>query len=681
MEDDSTAAMSRYDTANLDNEETMALTDDARTLALPIGPEMFSEVQMETDKPRVQRGLDDLEGEIISGRYRITRRIGKGGMGVVYLAAQTNLDRNVCIKVLNPALLDDADAVGRFEREARGLSRLQHPNIVTIFDYGRDGNLAYIVMEYAQGETLGKYLKAHGPLKLDEFLPIAVQVLKGIGEAHKMGLIHRDIKPANIVLCELEGEKNFVKILDFGLAKLAQGGEDLTKDQQLVGSASYMSPEQILTGASDTRTDVYALGVMFYLMLSGHKPFTGSNDNAILYQHVNAAPPPLEPLLAKEQNVPTELCQVIQQCLMKSPDKRPQTAIDLLTAISYALDAPQLRAGYSSMTLQRVEQPKGEEEAPVAPPAPPQLAEAIPAEDDISKSLPPKPQAPTAPAVEEAQPDPTVMLPKENFSTETRDRKILIITVCCVAALVSIILSFVITTINNKGNNEPNVFQKSSEASDDNSNAEKNDAEYLKNLFVPVEKSLTEHNWAEAHAKLNDIKSTKPEIEKTDEFKVFNKRIRIGQELEKIQSGALDNTVIDKSDTLKALKQLLDINQDDADVEVEIKLIQNEIAEYPTLTFEIDDREKTTLSIDNISVGETPESIVLEKGTHQIHIKRSGYSDYDEKIELDEDKPLLVTLEPKKSTNSDKKKPRNGNNGSGISVGYTRGGNGSTFIQ
>ncbi|MBQ9395415.1 MAG: serine/threonine protein kinase, partial [Proteobacteria bacterium] len=354
VEDDKTVSLSRYDTAELDNEETMALMDDACTVALTRDPEKFSEVKMDTDKPRVQRGLDDLEGEVISGRYRITRRIGKGGMGVVYLAAQTNLDRNVCIKVLNPALLDDADAVGRFEREARGLSRLQHPNIVTIFDYGRDGNLAYIVMKYAQGETLGKYLKAHGPLKLDDFLPIAVQVLKGIGEAHKLGLIHRDIKPANIVLCELEGEKNFVKILDFGLAKLAQGGEDLTKDQQLVGSASYMSPEQILTGASDTRTDVYALGVMFFLMLSGHKPFTGSNDNAILYQHVNAAPPPLEPLLSPEQNVPPELCQVIAQCLMKSPDKRPQTALDLLTAISYALDAPQLRAGYSSMTLQRV---------------------------------------------------------------------------------------------------------------------------------------------------------------------------------------------------------------------------------------------------------------------------------------------------------------------------------------
>lgn len=319
-----------------------------------------------TDMPKPPNGMpkpvrkrhhnvEELEGEKISDRYLVLRRVGKGGMGVVYLAQQTNLNRDVCIKVLNPALIDDESAVVRFEREARGLSRLQHPNIVTIFDYGRDDDLAYIVMEYAQGETLSKFIKREGAMHMDVFLPIAVQILKGIGAAHKLGLIHRDIKPANIMLCELEGQPNFVKILDFGLAKLAQGQEDVTKEQQLVGSASYMAPEQILQGVSDARTDVYALGIMFYQMLAGKKPFTGPNDNIILYKHVNEQPAPLKSVLDHSQAVPDALCQVIEQALNKDPEKRPQSAIAFLDAISYSLEAPQLRMSFSSMSIGRID--------------------------------------------------------------------------------------------------------------------------------------------------------------------------------------------------------------------------------------------------------------------------------------------------------------------------------------
>ncbi len=336
-----------------------------------------------SEMPR--RTLDTLEGEFISDNYQIIRRIGKGGMGVVYLAMQTKLGREVCVKVLNSDLIENEDALGRFQREARGLSILHHPNIVTIFDYGRDGDLAYIVMEYAQGITLGKYIKQNGAMALETFLPIAVQILKGIGEAHKLGLIHRDIKPANIMLCELEGEKNFVKILDFGLAKLAKGDDDVTKEHQLVGSASYMSPEQILTGVSDTRTDVYALGVMFYLMLSGRKPFVGPNDNVILYKHVNEIASPLKTLVDESQGVPEALCEVIDQCLTKDPSKRPADAVALLHAISYALDAPQLRAGYSSMSLGRIDLQRLSEEAEthMLPPAAsiPQLSAVLKAAD------------------------------------------------------------------------------------------------------------------------------------------------------------------------------------------------------------------------------------------------------------------------------------------------------------
>ena len=418
-------------------------------------------------------GLEELEGEVISGRYQILRRIGKGGMGVVYLAQQTNLGRNVCIKVLNPALLDDEDAVGRFEREAKGLSRLQHPNIVTIFDYGRDGDLAYIVMEYAQGVTLSKYLKAHGALTLDEFLPVAVQILKGIGEAHKLGLIHRDIKPANIILAELEGESNFVKILDFGLAKLAQGQEDLTKEQQLVGSASYMAPEQILTGASDPRTDVYALGVMFYLMLAGRKPFNGSNDNVILYKHVNEIPSPLKTMVEERQGIPETLCEVVDQCLMKEPEKRPQTALDLLKAISYALDAPQLRAGFSSMSLARIDLQKVSEEAEthfigtagtgsISAPVP--SGSAAPAESaGTPGGIPMANLSPASSVSSVVSPAEAVASYPTGGTREERDRKMLIILIVVGAALVAIVVSVAMGML---GNHEqsPKIGQSMQEA-------------------------------------------------------------------------------------------------------------------------------------------------------------------------------------------------------------------------
>ena len=427
--------------------------------------------ESDADKTSVLRSLDELEGEIISSRYQIIRRIGRGGMGVVYLAQQTNLNRNVCLKVLNPALLDDADAVGRFEREAKGLSRLQHPNIVTIFDYGRDGNLAYIVMEYAQGITLSKYIKANAPLDRDKFVPIAAQILRGIGEAHKLGLIHRDIKPANIILSELEGEQNFVKILDFGLAKLVQGQEDLTKEQQLVGSASYMAPEQITIGQSDTRTDVYALGVLFYFMLSGSKPFTGPNDNVVLYKHVNEHADPLFSHITPDQGVPESLCEVIDQCLNKNPDKRPQTATDLLNAISYALDAPQIRAGFSSMSMPPVDtvHNSGAEMPSVM-----QMRPELPPEHD------PDPMTPSDTTVSDIVPDMTIseeenIVDDPSFSPkdvsqmspkQIKDRRLLLILLASIITAVALLTLILINAFNN--NTTPKVVQNNQAAQQNN---------------------------------------------------------------------------------------------------------------------------------------------------------------------------------------------------------------------
>lgn len=658
--------------SDIDDEKTTAIGHDEAILAvgdkteamermrieaeeLPLPPKLQTEVPMETDKTRLQRGLDELEGEVISGRYKIIKRIGKGGMGVVYLAQQTNLNRNVCIKVLNPALLDDEDAVSRFEREAKGLSRLQHPNIVTIFDYGRDGNLAYIVMEYAQGETLGKYLKAHGALSGDEFLPIAVQTLKGIGEAHKMGLIHRDIKPANIVLCELEGEKNFVKILDFGLAKLAQGGEDLTKDQQLVGSASYMAPEQILVGTSDTRTDVYALGVMFYLMLSGKKPFTGSNDNAILYQHVNATAAPLKSLINPSQNVPDTLCDVVEQCLQKAPEKRPQTALDLLNAISFALDAPQLRAGYSSMTLQHVDLQKISEEAethfiehssvhglaPVSSAG--QVVDAP--HSEVSGALPPMMLNQTS-GVSGVVSNSGISVPLvDNTNTfarssqEAHDRKILIAILAAVALVVAGIVSYIV--VRSVDDSQPDTVQN--DITPENK---------IENIFAQLEEAINEGQWDKTSRLLKVLD------EQLNAYEGVNKsdfQIREGNIEFKIKTTQQFNEARQETEN-KNYEKAISIYQsilkaDNSNTEAQAELAELQKYLISKIVFELDERAQTILYVDNILQGSTPEFINLSPGEHQIRITREGYVDYEETVTLEANNSIKRTIELLESRN------------------------------
>lgn len=274
-----------------------------------------------------------LVGKMLAGRYRIERCIGRGGMGVVYLAQQSALGRAVVIKVLPREFVDNEEAIIRFEREARGMSRLQHPNVVAIHDFGHDADLAFICMEYVAGETLSQRLRREGHVPLTEFAAIAAQLLHGIGEAHRIGLIHRDIKPSNIMLTERHGQQNYVKILDFGLAKLMKGSDEVTKEQTLVGSAAFLSPEQIMGRAIDHRVDIYAMGVLFYYMLCGDKPFSG-DDIRVLYQHVHDAPEPLAPKLPQGHRVPAELVALVERMLEKSPDARPHDAVIALAELT-----------------------------------------------------------------------------------------------------------------------------------------------------------------------------------------------------------------------------------------------------------------------------------------------------------------------------------------------------------
>ena len=279
----------------------------------------------------LEPGGDPLIGHVLNDKYTVERLIGRGGMGHVYLATATEngATKDVVVKMIAPPLAQQPQAMARFEREAKRLDGLRHSNIVEMFDYGRQGGRAYIVMEWVDGELLSDYMARKGRLKLTEFVPIAAQILKGVGHAHSRDLMIRDIKPANVMLTERKGRANFVKIIDFGLAKMLEGDDDITK-QHFIGTSGYLSPEQIKGLEIDLRVDVYAMGVLFYQMLSGRMPFEAENDTTLLYKHVHEFPTPLSEVLPADHEVPDELVHLIHDCLEKDPEARPRDANEIV---------------------------------------------------------------------------------------------------------------------------------------------------------------------------------------------------------------------------------------------------------------------------------------------------------------------------------------------------------------
>ena len=240
---------------------------------------------------------DKLEGRIIAGRYEVLERVGVGGMGTVYRAYQASMDREVALKVLSRALTDDEQNVKRFHQEAKAASRLRHPNTITLHDFGQtEDGILFIAMEFLEGRPLDGVL-GDGPLDPVRAIRIMAQVCRSLHEAHKAGIIHRDLKPDNVYLTELEGEADFVKVLDFGVAKLKESSKEagtLTQAGMIFGTPRYMSPEQSQSQDLDARSDLYSMGVILYELLTGHPPFDADNPVAILIQHVHEAPPPFE---------------------------------------------------------------------------------------------------------------------------------------------------------------------------------------------------------------------------------------------------------------------------------------------------------------------------------------------------------------------------------------------------
>ncbi len=271
-----------------------------------------------------------LTGTVVGGRYEIRDEIGRGGFGTVYRAFQANVNRDVAVKVLNEDASRSEKVVQRFEVEAKIISKLQHPNTLSLIDYGRtETGALFVVTELLQGSTLEDEVGKHGALPIAKVLSVVADVLSALEEAHDNGIIHRDLKPDNIYLQRV-GRRDVVKVLDFGIAKLAEG-DMKTATGEIFGTPAFMSPEQIRGETVDGRSDLYSMGVVAFRCLTGKLPFTASQPFAILMKHVNEAPPTLAEMNPDLQD--PQLEQLVASLLAKGRDERPESAGAVLDVI------------------------------------------------------------------------------------------------------------------------------------------------------------------------------------------------------------------------------------------------------------------------------------------------------------------------------------------------------------
>jgi len=264
---------------------------------------------------------DPMIGRMIDHRYRVRSRIARGGMATVYLATDVRLERRVAIKIMHGHLADDQAFRERFIQEARSAARLSHPNLVGVYDQGAEDDTAYIVMEYIPGITLRDLLQEHRALTPEQATDILRAVLAGLASAHRAGIVHRDLKPENVLLAD-DGR---IKLGDFGLARATTA--NTATGAALLGTIAYLSPELVTRGAADSRSDIYALGIMLYEMLTGEQPYKGEQPMQIAYQHANDTVP--APSTA-EPGVPPELDDLVAWATARNPEDRPRDAREML---------------------------------------------------------------------------------------------------------------------------------------------------------------------------------------------------------------------------------------------------------------------------------------------------------------------------------------------------------------
>ncbi len=286
-------------------------------------------------------------GLVIEDKYQILEKIGHGGMGVVYRARHTLMDREVALKVLHPHLVENEEFLRRFRHEAQVASKLNHPNAVMIYDFGIASKLPYLVMEFVQGETLKDLIAKEGPISPTKLLPIMSQVFSALEEAHRLGIVHRDLKPDNFILSRREDGSIMARVLDFGIAKLLQKSDNAqqtlaTQAGAFFGTPRYASPEQALGKELDARADIYALGVILYESLSGELPFNSPSIMELLLKHLNQPPPPVRSKRPDlEIGEPVEA--VVLKCLEKERDKRFQNVRALSDAFRESVIASEAK--------------------------------------------------------------------------------------------------------------------------------------------------------------------------------------------------------------------------------------------------------------------------------------------------------------------------------------------------
>ncbi len=302
---------------------------------------------------------DPLIGRTVGDHYTVETLLKEGAKAKVYRASHRSLHHTVILKLAPVNWLADGEARARFEQDAKSLAGMEHDNITAVHDFGLEDRGVFLAEELVEGELLSDYLNRRGALPLSEFVPIAAQILKGMGAAHARGLLHCDLKASNVYLCEHQGRANFVKICDLGLLQLVGGG---TIDSKIsAGTPGYMAPEQITDQQIDARADVYTIGAVFYLMLSGRLPYVGESETNLLYKQVNEKPTPLAQALPADHDVPEGIITLVHDCLARNPDERPIDANEIVEHLIDSVPAALFRlpkAGSIPAVTGAIETPK-----------------------------------------------------------------------------------------------------------------------------------------------------------------------------------------------------------------------------------------------------------------------------------------------------------------------------------